>query len=57
MMTEEQAEAMNDLTVYEVRLLHDLHGLNAITGNGQLTALVDDKNVKKAEAERCANGY
>lgn len=57
MMTKEQETTMNDLTVYEVRMLHELHGLNAITGNGQLVALVNDKNVKKAEAERCANGY
>lgn len=57
MMTEEQAEAMNDFTVYEVRLLHDLHGLNAITGNGQLTALVSKENVKRAEKERCENDY
>lgn len=57
MMTKEQETTMNDLTVYEVRMLHELFGLNAITGNGQLVALVSDKNVKKAERERCDNGY
>ena len=56
-MTEEQAKDMNEMTVYEVRLLHDLHGLNAITGNGQLTALVSKENVKRAEKERCENDY
>lgn len=56
-MSEEAAKAMNEMTVYEVRLLHDLHGLNAITGNGQLTALVSKENVKRAEKERCEHGY
>lgn len=57
MMTKEQETTMNDLTVYEVRMLHELHGLNAITGNGQLVALVSKENVKRAEKERCENGY
>ena len=56
-MTKEQETTMNDLTVNEVRMLHELFGLNAITGNGQLVALVSDKNVKKAERARCENGY
>lgn len=58
MMTEEQAEIMNDMTVFEARMLA-IEGMCMITGNGQLFAIVEDsKEVrKKWERRRVENGY
>ena len=58
MMTPEQKEAMDEFTVYEVRLLA-MYGLRAVTGNGQLVAIVSDdkETTKRIEKLRCDNGY
>lgn len=57
MMTEAQAEAMNDFTVFEARTLYITNGLVTICGNGQVTHFADKDKVKEKEQERCENGY
>jgi len=57
MTDREKIETMDELSVYEVRLLHQLYGLNAITGNGHLCAMVSKEKTAEAEKERTAKGY
>ena len=52
----EKLEMMDELSVYEVRLLHEMFGLNAITGNGHLCAMVSQEKTADAEKERTARG-
>jgi len=58
MMTEAQAKAMNEMTVFEARMLA-IEGMCVIAGNGQLFAICEDsKEVReKFEKLRCENGY
>lgn len=57
MMTEEQAEAMNDMTVYQARLLYITCDLVTVCGNGQVVSFCDKDKVKEKEKERCEHGY
>ena len=52
----ERLEMMDELTVYEARLYHEMFGLNAITGNGHLCAMVSQEKTADAEEERTARG-
>lgn len=57
-MSKAQEESMNDITVYEARMLAT-EGMCVIAGNGQLFAICEDsKEVReKFEKMRCENGY
>lgn len=57
MMTEEQAQAMNEITVYEARLLYITCDLETVCGNGQVVALCDKERRAGFEEKRIANGY
>lgn len=57
MMTEEQAQAMNEFTVYEARLLYITCGLETVCGNGQVVALCDKERKAEFEEKRVENGY
>ena len=48
--------SMDELTIEEIRRLNVL-GYIAITGNGHVTAVVEEDRADKAELERCVNGY
>lgn len=55
-MTPEAADTMNEITFAEMDKLMTL-GYVAITGNGQLVAIVPKERAKEFEELRCANGY
>jgi hypothetical protein len=57
MMTEEQAKAMNEMTVAEARLLYITCGLETVCGNGQLVALCDKERRAEFEEKRVRNDY
>lgn len=56
-MSEEEAKAMNEMTVAEARLLYITCGLEAITGNGQLCAMVSENEAEETEIRRCQHGF
>jgi hypothetical protein len=56
-MTEEQAKAMNEMTVAEARLLYITCGLETVCGNGQLVALCDKERRAEFEEKRVRNDY
>ena len=55
-MSEEAANAMNSITVYEARTLYVSCGLITIIGNAQVTKITTQGDTS-AENERCALGY
>lgn len=55
-MNEAAAEAMNSLTVFELRTLYVSCGLISVVGNGQLTKVTVEGD-ELAETERCIRGY
>lgn len=57
-MSEEAAKAMNEMTVFEARMLA-VESMCVIAGNGQLFAICEDnKEVRERfEKLRCENGY
>ena len=55
-MSEQAAEAMNSLTVYELRTMYVSCGLISVLGNGQLTKVTTEDD-SAAEQERCEHGY
>lgn len=55
-MSEEAANAMNSLTVFEARKLNATCGMILIIGNAQVFKVTTPEDVT-AEEERCVNGY
>ncbi|MBR5678017.1 MAG: hypothetical protein IKX20_07750 [Paludibacteraceae bacterium] len=56
MTDKEKLEMMDEMTVFEVRVLHELFGMNATTGNGHLCSIQTAEKTAEAEAERIARG-
>lgn len=55
-MTREAAEAMNAIRISEAQALNT-EGYVVICGNGQVTAIVEEREAPLAELLRVKNGY
>ena len=56
-MSKQAEQAMNNMTIHELRTLYVSCGLVTITGNGQGCAIVPQKDSEKAERMRTDYGY
>lgn len=56
-MSEEEAKAMNEMTVAEAWVLYIVCGLETVCGNGQVVALCDKERRAEFEEIRVQNGY
>lgn len=56
-MSEQGAESMNSLTIYEARVLHAQCGFVTIIGNGQVTTVCYENEAEDAEELRVQNGF
>lgn len=56
-MNDESRDAMNNITVFEARIMHAECGYVTIIGNGTVTALVPENEAEEAEIARCEHGF
>ena len=56
-MSREAEEVMNNMTVFEARMLHYALGYTVVIGNGQVCSIVPENEAQDEEDRRCANGY